>query len=128
VSDKPSDALNVHEPVRRRLGNFVPLDYDAHLTLDGRVWHRVHMGLGHRGDREDWVLDAPDFSVIVSRYENSEHWGWDRLANTSSREEAMRSEVERARRDIIARIAEAEEKLLTLREAQAILQREDTRL
>lgn len=56
------------EPVSKKLGGYVAMEYDAKLTRRGVDWYRCKDGMGQRGDREDWVADLPGCSVSVNDY------------------------------------------------------------
>lgn len=97
------------ESVRRdNIGGWVnTLEYDAETTADGLRWLRVKDGFGGprsnaRFPREDWVLDVPVLSVSVTWEKNpsfakepGKHWRSGGRYFTT-REEAMRNELERA--------------------------------
>lgn len=66
-------------PIRRKIGTWVELDFDAKLRFRGVWWFRVMGGFGGNGDREDWVADIDYGCVSVSDYHwRGKKWGSER--------------------------------------------------
>lgn len=72
----PKGARNIN-PVKRSLGSWVEMIFDAELIHRGILWLRVKDGFGGRGDREDWVAEL-SVSVSVSDYHfvKEKYWGF----------------------------------------------------
>lgn len=64
----PIGAVLLKRPVRKTLGNYVEMSYDARIVIEGIRWYRVKDGMGTRGDREDWVADLPEYGLSVHDY------------------------------------------------------------
>jgi len=60
-------------PIKRKIGSWVEMEYDAKIKRLGMTWLRVKGGFGGRGDREDWVGDVPFGCISVSNYNWTEH-------------------------------------------------------
>lgn len=105
-------------PVRLELGHYVPLEYDAKLERNGLTWYRVQGGFGRvgkaRGDREDWVADAPGVSATVCDY----HWNGSSSFGLSypSFEDALDGQREAALRTARYRLIEKQVELASLEE------------
>lgn len=65
----PKGGRLLQPPVKRQIGGWVKMTYDATVQRHGLTWLRVQGGFGGRGDREDWVADLPSGSVSVSDYD-----------------------------------------------------------
>jgi hypothetical protein len=60
-------------PVKKKIGCWVEMTFDAVTERFGVRWLRVKDGFGGRGDREDWVADIPHGCLSVHDY----HWNGD---------------------------------------------------
>ncbi len=64
------------KPLRKKIGTWVEMEFDATCRRNGLTWFRVKNGMGERGDREDWVADVPGVSISVHDYHyNGEDFG-----------------------------------------------------
>lgn len=103
-------------PVKKEIGGYVKLPYDAKVTLNGVTWYRVQGGFSGHGDREDWVADIPLVNLSVHDYEWREpRWGF---VSVNSFEEATEVALKGAPVTVRHRQKELRAKLALLRIAQ----------
>lgn len=113
-------------PVKRRIGNYREMAYDATLELDGLVWCRAEGGFGDDPtQREDWVCDVDECSVHVVRYlkPRPESWGTrpNEYTTDDGRDTAMRAVISEGIRYLFQSIRVEAEKLARMRSSHARL-------
>lgn len=80
--------------LRKKVGNWVEMEFDAEVMRFGQRWLRVKDGMGGRNDREDWIMDIPGQGVSIHDY----HWnGEDFGANHGSFDNAILEEMKLSR-------------------------------
>lgn len=111
-------------PVKRQIGNYREMAYDATLELDGLVWCRAEGGFGEAGDREDWICDVDECSVHVVRHLKPRGADWGRpneYKTDDGRDEAMRYAVGEGIRHLFSRIGIEAKTLARMRNSHARL-------
>lgn len=58
--------------IKKKVGGYIEMEYDAAGDYFGITWLRVKDGLGGRGDREDWIADMPPGVGGISIHDY--HW------------------------------------------------------
>ena len=66
----PRGAKLLTPTLKKSIGNWVEMEYDAEIARLGLTWYRVKDGMGNSGDREDWVAFIPTGNLCVHDY----HW------------------------------------------------------
>ena len=61
------------KPLRKKIGAWVEMEFDAAIRVRGIRWLRVRGGLGGEFRHEDWVADVPAICCSVHDY----HWNGD---------------------------------------------------
>ena len=105
--------------VKKKIGGWVEMEFDAKLIHRGIQWLRVKDGFGDKGDREDWVADIPITCISVSDYHfrKEMYWGFkEHQADTIFG--AMDIQLLEAKEHIAHRKKEQEENLAKLSIAQ----------
>lgn len=59
--------------LKKKIGGWVEMSFDATFVRHGIRWYRVKDGMGDNGDREDWVADLPESCISLHDY------NWNRL-------------------------------------------------
>lgn len=69
----PHGGVSINPAIKRSIGGWVEMEYDASTQRLGLTWLRAKDGFGDSGEREDWVADIPSGCLSVNRY-NGEPW------------------------------------------------------
>lgn len=63
-------------PVKKEIGHWVKMTYDAQLIFRGVQWLRVKDGMSGNADREDWVANLGGVCISVHDYcFRAPYWG-----------------------------------------------------
>lgn len=101
------------KPLKAKIGGWVEMEFDAEVQVSGVRWLRVKGGMGERGDREDWVADAPLAASTHDYQWRKPYWGSVRYA---SFEQGCRAEFASSLERLQRERTELESRLAIIRE------------
>lgn len=121
----PSGAKEI-VTIRKKIGGWVEMEYDAECERYGLTWLRVKGGFNSHGGREDWVCDLPTGLLSVSDSSWREpRFGFD---NFSSFDEAVAGEIRRSLSYAESKTKEKEREADESRETEALLRKSVSKL
>jgi hypothetical protein len=56
------------KPIKKKIGGWNELEFDAKVSRIGLTWYRVRGGFGGRGDSEGWIADIVAGNISVCDY------------------------------------------------------------
>ena len=120
------------KPIRKKIGGWVEMDFEAYFTYRGIMWFRPKGGgLGGDGhhSREDWLANTPGIAISAGRSVNHGHdvtkvgWGF-------NKDKTLEEEMDKQIHDKISwaayRIKGTREKLAELEHSHRMLVNAET--